>query len=89
LNASKSDFNTGIQDFPVSINYDDKVLGPLDFTFGYSCNGNSNVEKQASPQANNTTGTNKTIRRPGPILHIGSAKSIKEQLQELRKQYSK
>jgi len=90
LNASKTDFNTGYQNFPLSINYYDKVsAGPFDFTFGYSCNGNSNFANQAFPQGNSITSTNKTIGHPGPVLLAGSGKSIKEQLQELRKQYAK
>ena len=87
LGASKTDFSTGNQDFPLSVNYYDQTSqGPLDFTFGYSCNGNSIVSNPASSPSNSATGINKSIMRPGPMLRGGSAKSIKEQLQELRQQ---
>lgn len=90
LGASKTDFRTGPQHFPISVNYYDKTSeSPFDFTFGYSCNANRNFSNQDSSQSNSTTGTNKAIKHSGPMLHIGSGKSIKEQLQELRKQYSK
>jgi hypothetical protein len=83
LNASDEDFTTTLQNFPASVHYyDETSQGPFDFSFGYSCNGNSNVSSQAT-QAN----TNKTINRLKPTLSVG--KSIKEQLQELRKEYAK
>jgi hypothetical protein len=89
LGASKNDFNVGYQHFPISVHYyDETSAGPLDFSFGYSCNGNNNFANPSS-QDNSTAGTNKTSRHHGPILLIGSGKSIKEQLQELRKQYGK
>ncbi len=80
LNASKTDFSTGPQHFPSSVNYYDTVSkGPFDITFGYSCNGNSN----------NAIDTNKTDNSQKPTLLNGSGKSIKEQLQKLRKQHAK
>jgi hypothetical protein len=80
LNTSKTDISTGKGNFPTSINYYDTVSHePLYFTFGYSCNGNS-LANRTSPQNNRN--------KFRPLLFRGSAKSIKEQLQELRKLYT-
>jgi hypothetical protein len=90
FDASRADFITGHQNFPITVNYFDTVSSsPFIFTFGYSCNGNSNDANQSSSQSNSITGTHNTTRHAGPMLIVGSGKSIKEQLQELRKEYSK
>ena len=89
LRASKTDFNTGFQNFPVAVNYyDETSASAFDFTFGYSCNGNNNNISDQNPSQRNTVATNKTFAHVGPMLNSGSGKSIKQQLQELRKQYS-
>jgi len=88
FDASKTDISTGNGNFPTSINYYDKVSeSPLYFSFGNSCNGN-NFTDQESSSGNRTSGINKAIKHPSMLL-LGSAKSIKEKLQELRKQYLK
>jgi hypothetical protein len=86
LNASDEDFTTTLQNFPASVHYyDETSQGPFDFSFGYSCSGNNDVSSQAT-QGNRIANTHKTINRLKPTLSVG--KSIKEQLQELRKEYA-
>ena len=87
LNASNEDVTTTLQNFPASIHYfDETSQAPFDLSFGYSCNGNSDISSQTA-QGNRTTNTSKTSKRLKPTLSIG--RSIKEQLQELRKEYAK
>jgi hypothetical protein len=87
LNASNEDVTTSLQNFPASIHYfDETSQAPFDLSFGYSCNGNSDISSQTA-QGNRTTNTSKTSKRLKPTLSIG--RSIKEQLQELRKEYTK
>ena len=88
LVASKEDFIIGPQNFPSAVHYYDRVSeSRLDFLFAYNCNGNDNIANQDLPQENRNIGTNKTIKSPKPML-IGAGKSIREQLQDLRKEYS-
>jgi hypothetical protein len=91
FSASKKDFKIGRQNFPISINYYDTVAKiPFPFTFGYSGKGNANNDLPASPEeANWNAGNNKNARPKKPLLTLASGKTIKEQLQELRKQYAK
>ena len=89
LNASNEDFSTTLQNFPASIHYyDETSQSPFDFSFGYSCDRNSDLANQPSSQNSANLGANKNTKSPKPMLLTGSGKSIKEQLQDLRKEYS-
>jgi hypothetical protein len=78
-------FTTGEQNFPLMVNYFDKVSqSPLEIAFGYSCNGHNNLKGKSSQQANNFAGGNRTMLHP----MLASVKSVKEQINELKKQVS-
>ena len=77
-------FTTGKQNFPVLANYFDKVSqSPLEISFAYTCNVTNNFAEHSSSQSQKAIGTNKIIMR------LGSAESIKEQIEQLRRQYRK
>ena len=88
FDVSQTVFTTNQQNFPTSANYYNKISqGPLDLTFGYSCNGSDNFTNQGSAQSNNAMAANKPGLHQGPmLLRMGSAKSMRARVTELVKQ---
>jgi hypothetical protein len=87
---SKTVIKIGYQHFPIAARYYDRAIGgTVTYTFKYeNCEGNCDVADSDLSSHRNYE-TDKTITRARPPLLMRSAKSIKQQIQELRKQYGK
>ena len=85
---SKTVPNTGRHHLPNSVNYYDRVTETsLDIVFDYeNCDGRSGQQHHGYSHANKNSQANKAIPQIHPVLHWGSLKSIKEQVDQMRGQ---
>ncbi len=84
---SKTIANTGNHNFPGSVNYYDRVSqASLDILFDYeNCDGKSGQQAR-SLQANRSMQANGNISQIHPGLFLGSLKSIKDQIEQKKRQ---
>ncbi len=82
---------TGNHNLPSSATYYDLVTEePITITFDYeNCNGNGSTAKAGNSQINMNPAAKTSIKNPRSLLRMGSAKSIKEQLQRMKQQFQK
>jgi hypothetical protein len=76
---------TGNHNYPSSATYYDRVIEDnITITFDYeNCNGDGSNSKMGNTQNNPPQGTKTAINVTRPLLRMGSAKSVKEQIQKL------
>jgi hypothetical protein len=88
---AQTTINTGNHNYPISATYYDRVTEePITITFDYeNCNGNGSTAKAGGSQTNMNPGTKTSIKSTRPLLRMGSAKSMKEQIQTMKQQLKK
>ena len=82
---------TGNHNYPSSATYYDRITeAPITITFDYeNCNGKGSTTIAGNSKIKLNPGTKSSIKNPRPLLRMGSAKSIKEQLQRMKLQFQK
>jgi hypothetical protein len=88
---AQTTINAGNHNYPVSADYYDIVTdGNYNLTYEYeNCNGNSGITRIGNQQNSNNVNSNKVTKELPIQLLRGSAKSIKEKIDGLRKQNKK
>lgn len=88
---AQTTINTGNHNYPSSATYYDRVTEtPITISFDYeNCNGNGSTAIAGNSQMNMNPGAKISIKSPRTLLRMGSAKSIKEQLQKMKQQFQK